>query len=90
MPEFETPTCDDGHLLAEMNFLESYDPLSQPTCGVDTECTEWQKRWRYACPECGRVIEIREAPGGGFRERTVRGPEKDARTDPTSLNPVKE
>lgn len=89
MPEFKTPTCDNGHQSTEMTFLESYDPLAQPSCGISDACTEWRQRWRYACPECCRIVEISERPGENFVEKTVRKSNKTTLDDSTSLNPVK-
>lgn len=90
MPEFEPPECDDGHESADMTFLESYDPMDQNSCGVGVDCTEWRQRWRYACPECERVVELRESIDGGFERTTVReGGQRESR-DSTSLSPVRE
>lgn len=89
MPEFEPPECDAGHRSARMSFLEASDPLNQGNCGIGSGCSEWQKRWRYACPECGRIIEILETLDG-FEERTVRDSDERQTTDPTSLNPLRE
>lgn len=90
MPEFETPECDDGHQPVEMAFLESYDPMDQQSCGVGVDCTEWQERWRYACPECGQVVEIRESVDGAFERATVRESDGLESDDPTSLSPVRD
>lgn len=90
MPKFEPPECDDDHPVATMEFLESYDPLDNQGCDIGTEnCTEWQERWKYACSECGRIVEIRKSPAGGFSERTVRESDTISR-DPTTLDPVSE
>lgn len=89
MPEFETPECDDGHPAVEMRFLESYDPMEQSSCGVGVDCTEWRKRWRYTCPECGQMIEVRETVGGDYERETVRENGTDGSDDPTSLSPVR-
>lgn len=90
MPEFETPECDDGHQAVEMTFLESYDPMDQSSCGIGVDCTEWRKRWRYVCPECEQVVEVRESIGGDFERATVREGRDDRSDDPTSLSPVRE
>jgi hypothetical protein len=88
MPEFETPECDEGHDPATMSFLEAHDPLDDDgDCGVGEDCTDWRERWRYSCPECGRVVEVRETLDGGFEEETVREA-GGGRSDPTSLSPV--
>lgn len=90
MPEFDQPECDHGHDPVAMSFLESYDPMEDDgDCGVGVDCTEWKEVWRYSCPECGRVVEMRETLDGGFEEATVRRADEDRRDDPTSLNPVR-
>lgn len=87
MAEFDPPECDEGHEPATMSFLEAHDPLDDDGCGVGEDCTDWRERWRYSCPECGRVVEVRETLDGDVEEETVRGAE-DTRSDPTSLSPV--
>lgn len=88
MPPFETPTCGEGHRTREMEFLESYDPIEAPRCGPDDDCTEWRERWRYSCPDCGRVVEVLESVYGSYERRTVRESTESLSEDPTSLSPV--
>jgi hypothetical protein len=88
MVEFDTPECTNGHDPVTMSFLESHDPLDDDgNCGPDEDCTDWRQRWRYSCPECGRVVEMRETLDGDVEEETVRENEQ-TRSDPTSLSPV--
>jgi len=86
MAEFDTPECDEGHDPVTMAFLEAHDPLDDGG-GVDEESTDWRERWRYSCPECGRVVEVRETLAGEFEVEEVREAER-TRSDPTSLSPV--
>lgn len=86
MPEFDPPECDEGHDPARMSFLEAVDPMDDGS-GVDEESTDWREKWRYSCPDCGRVVEVRETLSGEFEEHTVREP-TETRSDPTSLSPV--
>lgn len=88
MAPFETPACDGGHPRTEMTFLESHDPLESPTCGPNEDCTEWRERWRYACPECGRVVEVLESTYGTYEQATLRESTAALSDDPTSLSPV--
>lgn len=90
MPTFKPPECAADHPSTEMTFLESFDPLAQEGGGIGSDCTDWQKRWRYACPDCGHVVEIRETLDGDYQETTVRESTERAADAPTSLNPVRE
>ncbi|MFB6280477.1 MAG: hypothetical protein ABEH40_00450 [Haloferacaceae archaeon] len=86
MAEFDTPECAEGHDPETMSFVEAHDPMDDAS-GVDEESDEWRKRWRYSCPECGRVVEVRETIDGGVEEETIRE-RRESRGDPTSLSPV--
>lgn len=88
MAPFEEPDCDSGHPMTRMTFLESHDPIDSPSCGPDEDCTEWRERWRYACPECGRVVEVLESVSGTYEQATIRESTEAASNDPTSLSPV--
>lgn len=77
MLEFDTPTCDEGHDDAEMEFTESYRLIGH-------------LHWRYACPECGRVIEISETREGDLAEKTLRRSGQKVINDNTFMSPVEE
>lgn len=84
MVDVEAPSCDSGHPTVEMGFVESYDPIATP----DDGSTEWRERWRYACGECGRVVDLIEAADGTVDRVTVRESTDDVSRDPTSLSPT--
>lgn len=77
MLQFDVPECGEGHDTTEMNFAESYKIIGH-------------KHWRYACAECGRVVEISETREGDLAEKTLRRSGDKVTNDHTFMNPVKE
>lgn len=75
MLEFDRPECDEGHDTTEMNFTESYKLIGH-------------SHWRYACPECGHVVEISETREGGLEEKTLRQAGEKVINDHTVMSPV--
>jgi len=77
MLEFDEPECDEGHDAVEMDFTEQYKLIGH-------------RHWRYACPECGRVIEISETRDGDLSEKTLRRSGEKVINDSTFMSPVQE
>lgn len=77
MLAFDIPECDEGHDSVEMNFTESYKLIGHT-------------HWRYACPECGQVIEISETRDSDLAEKILRQSGNKVINDNTFMNPVEE